>query len=128
MRRNLCCPLRGTPYKYRRHDKENCKKQRNRVKDKFPVPQQLHRTQRHQRQQRKGIQPHNIPLEAQRPGTHAVKAAEQLYGSKTGLQKKEYVVAFLLSKGIVFDVDEVTALIESEVYKLTDNGSKAEKV
>ena len=49
----------------------------------------------------------------------AVAAAEQLYGSKTGQQKKEYVVSFLLSKGIVFDVDEVTALIESEVYKLT---------
>ena len=50
----------------------------------------------------------------------AVKAAEQIYVSKTGQQKKEYVVAFLLSKGVVFDVDEVTALIESEVYKLTD--------
>lgn len=50
----------------------------------------------------------------------AVKAAEQLYGSKTGQQKKEYVVSFLLSKGIVFDVDEVTALIESSVYKLTE--------
>ena len=49
----------------------------------------------------------------------AVRAAEQLFGGKTGKQKKEYVVAFLLSKGIVFDVDEVTALIESEVYKLT---------
>ncbi len=49
----------------------------------------------------------------------AVTAAEQLYGSKTGQQKKEYVVSFLLSKGIVFDVDEVMALIESEVYKLT---------
>ncbi len=49
----------------------------------------------------------------------AVAAAEQLYGSKTGLQKKEYVVSFLLSKGIVVDIDEVTALIESEVYKLT---------
>lgn len=49
----------------------------------------------------------------------AVNAAEQLYSSKTGQQKKEYVVAFLLSKGIVFDVDEVNALIESEVYKLT---------
>lgn len=49
----------------------------------------------------------------------AVKAAEQLYGSKTGQQKKEYVVSFLLSKGIVFDIDEVTALIESEVYRLT---------
>lgn len=49
----------------------------------------------------------------------AVKAAEQLYGSKTGQQKKEYVLSFLVSKGIKFDVDEVTALIESEVYKLT---------
>ncbi len=49
----------------------------------------------------------------------AVAAAEQLYGSKTGQQKKEYVISFLLSKGIVVDVDEVTALIESEVYKLT---------
>ena len=49
----------------------------------------------------------------------AVKAAEQIYGSKTGQQKKDYVVAFLLSKGIVANVDEVTALIESEVYKLT---------
>jgi len=48
----------------------------------------------------------------------AVKAAEQLYGSKAGQQKKEYVISFLLSKGIVFDLDEVTALIESEVYKL----------
>jgi hypothetical protein len=50
----------------------------------------------------------------------AVEAAEQLFGSKTGQQKKEYVIAFLLSKGLVFDVDEVTALIESEVYKLTE--------
>ena len=49
----------------------------------------------------------------------AVKAAEQLFGSKTGQQKKEYVVSFLLSKGIVFNVDEVMAMIESEVYKLT---------
>ena len=56
----------------------------------------------------------------------AVKAAEQIYGSKTGQKKKEYVVGFLLSKGIVFDVDEVTALIESEVYKLTQSGENAE--
>ena len=49
-----------------------------------------------------------------------VKAAEQLYGSKTGQQKKEYVVSFLLSKGIVVNVDEVEALIEAEVYKLTN--------
>lgn len=49
----------------------------------------------------------------------AVNAAEQLYGSKTGQQKKDYVISFLLSKGIVFDIDEVTAMIEAEVYKLT---------
>lgn len=49
----------------------------------------------------------------------AINAAEQIYGSKTGEQKKDYVVSFLLSKGIVFDIDEVNALIESEVYKLT---------
>lgn len=49
-----------------------------------------------------------------------VKAAEQIYGGKTGQQKKEYVVSFLLSKGIVVDVDEVEALIEAEVYKLTN--------
>ena len=55
----------------------------------------------------------------------AVNAAEQIYGSKTGQQKKEYVVSFLLSKGIVADIDEVTALIESEVYKLTGKGEKS---
>lgn len=48
----------------------------------------------------------------------AVEAAEQIYGSKTGNQKKEYVVNFLLSKGIVFDTDSVNALIEAEVHKL----------
>ncbi len=52
--------------------------------------------------------------------TIAVEAAEQLFGGKTGQKKKEWVVAFLLSKGIVFNVDEVTALIESEVYKLKE--------
>lgn len=56
----------------------------------------------------------------------AVAAAEQIYGSKTGQQKKDYVVAFLLSKGIVIDIDEVTALIESEVYNLTKNKLKGQ--
>ena len=55
----------------------------------------------------------------------AVNAAEQIYGSKTGPQKKDYVVSFLLSKGIVADIDEVTALIESEVYKLTGKSDKS---
>lgn len=49
----------------------------------------------------------------------AVGAAEQLYGSKTGQQKKEFVVSYLLSKGIVIDIDDVTAMIEKEVYKLS---------
>lgn len=49
----------------------------------------------------------------------AVEAAEQIYGSKTGKQKYEYVVSFLRSKGIVFDTKEVTALIEAEVHKLS---------
>lgn len=49
----------------------------------------------------------------------AVKAAEQIYGEKAGQQKKDYVVSFLLSKGIVFDIDEVTSLIESSVYTLS---------
>ena len=50
-----------------------------------------------------------------------VAAAEQLFGSKTGQQKKDYVLSFLLSKGLVVDVDEVTALIESEVFKLSQS-------
>lgn len=50
----------------------------------------------------------------------AVEAAEQLYGSGTGQQKKEYVVSFLLSKGIVFDANEVEAIIESAVLQLPE--------
>lgn len=53
----------------------------------------------------------------------AFKAAEQLFknSEKAGIKKKDWVVQFLLSKGLVFDVDEVTALIESEVYKLGES-------
>ena len=51
----------------------------------------------------------------------AVKAAEQIYGSKTGVQKYEYVTAYLASKGISVDTNEVAAMIESEVYKLTQS-------
>ena len=50
----------------------------------------------------------------------AVEAAEQLYGSGAGQQKKEYVVSFLLSKGIVFDTNEVEAIIESAVLQLPE--------
>lgn len=57
----------------------------------------------------------------------AVRAAEQLFknAEKAGTKKKDYVLGFLLSKGLVFDVDEVTALIESEVYKLKESAEKS---
>lgn len=54
----------------------------------------------------------------------AVKAAEQIYGSKTGMEKKDYVLSFLLDKGIVFDASEVSTMIEAEVYKLTQGISE----
>ena len=56
---------------------ENGKCQSQRVEDKFLVPQEINCSQRDQRQQCKGIQPHDIPLEAQRPGAKTVKAAEK---------------------------------------------------
>ena len=53
----------------------------------------------------------------------AVNAAEQLYGSKMGEQKKQYVVEYLAEKGIYVDVNlvasEFNAMIESAVYELT---------
>lgn len=48
----------------------------------------------------------------------AVDAAEQLYESAAGQQKKEYVMNYLLSKGIVFDVNDVEQIIESAVFRL----------
>jgi hypothetical protein len=51
-----------------------------------------------------------------------VAAAEQLFGSGEGQKKKDYVLSLLLSRGLVKDVDDVTALIESEVYRLQNNG------
>ena len=50
----------------------------------------------------------------------AVEAAEQIYGSGKGQQKKEYVISFLLSKGVVFDENEVEAIIESSVLQLPE--------
>lgn len=49
----------------------------------------------------------------------AVKAAEKLYGSKMGVEKKQYVLNYLENKGIQFDIDEVENLIESFVYELS---------
>lgn len=50
----------------------------------------------------------------------AVKAAEQLHGAGQGKSKKEYVISFLNSKGIYFDVAEVDTLIESAVYEISN--------
>ncbi len=53
----------------------------------------------------------------------AVAAAEQIYGSKTGQKKKQYVIDYLKGKGITVDVDviesEFNAMIESAVYELS---------
>ncbi len=50
----------------------------------------------------------------------AVAAAEQIYnGSGLGADKYRYVVGFLKEKGIYVNCNEVMALIESEVYKLS---------
>lgn len=47
-----------------------------------------------------------------------VEAAEQLFGSGEGPRKKDYVLSLLLERGLVHSADEVTALLESEVYRL----------
>ena len=48
----------------------------------------------------------------------AVRAAEQLFGSGEGQKKKDFVLSTLLESGLVKQVDEVTALLESEVYQM----------
>ena len=53
----------------------------------------------------------------------AVAAAEQIYGSKTGQKKKQYVIDYLKGKGINVDIDviesEFNAMIEAAVYELS---------
>lgn len=49
----------------------------------------------------------------------AVQAAEQLYGSGTGEQKKAYVLAWLKERGYTVDEDKLDAMVESAVYALT---------
>lgn len=49
----------------------------------------------------------------------AVQAAEQLFkGSGRGQEKKQYVLEFLLGKGVKIDEDVLDALIESTVFDL----------
>ena len=48
----------------------------------------------------------------------AVRAAEQLYDSTMTVEKKQYVLSFLHSKGVKFTAAEVDAAIEASVIKL----------
>lgn len=52
----------------------------------------------------------------------AVKAAEQVFKeSGMGKHKKEYVLAFLKSKGYSVDTESIDMMIESAVHSLTEN-------
>lgn len=48
----------------------------------------------------------------------AVAAAEQLFYSTQGPEKKKYVIAFLEEKGYVFSESELNAAIEGAVLRL----------
>lgn len=48
----------------------------------------------------------------------AVSAAEQIFHTTQGKEKKKYVCFFLESKGFTFSDDEINAAIEGAVLKL----------
>ena len=49
----------------------------------------------------------------------AVESAEQIYiGSGRGVEKKEYVIAFLKERGMTIDTNALDAMIEAAVYEL----------
>lgn len=48
----------------------------------------------------------------------AVAAAEQMFKSGNGAEKKQYAINWLMERGIVFDSDMVDAAIEAAVYEL----------
>lgn len=50
--------------------------------------------------------------------TVAVGAAEQLYNSKEGQEKKDYVLAYLETQGINIDAETIEVLIENAVLRL----------
>lgn len=53
----------------------------------------------------------------------AVAAAEQLFkGAGRGKEKKAYVVEFLVSKGVGFDIDAIDNAIEAAVKQLNTEG------
>lgn len=48
----------------------------------------------------------------------AVAAADQLFASDAGKEKKAYVVAYFASHGVKFDADTVDKMIEASVLNL----------
>lgn len=50
----------------------------------------------------------------------AVYAAEQIYGAGNGFEKLKYVENWLKRRQINVDIDTLRALIESEVYKMSN--------
>ena len=52
-------------------------KQRDGIKEELAIPQQRDRTERDQRKQRKGVEPHNVPLVSQCPGAQSVETAKK---------------------------------------------------
>ena len=51
----------------------------------------------------------------------AVTCAEQIFkGPGRGTEKKEYVLEWLYTHGIIIDEDAIDAMIESAVYELTN--------
>lgn len=49
----------------------------------------------------------------------AVKAAEQIYGSGKGIEKKAYVLNYLNEKGITLDEQSIEIAIESAVNDIS---------
>ena len=48
----------------------------------------------------------------------AVQAAEQIYSSTQGAEKKQYVLDYLTNKGFKIDANSINVLIESTVLEL----------
>ena len=49
----------------------------------------------------------------------AVKAAEQIYGSGKGIEKKAYVINYLNDKGITLDEQSIEVAIEAAVNEIS---------
>ncbi len=48
----------------------------------------------------------------------AVNAAEQLYGSAAGMEKRQYVLDFLNARGYKLTVEELSGALEAAVFQM----------